>query len=123
MEYLQEWNELIQSHPIRQTAKGLPVITVPLMLYTDDTSGNRSRKWNKFDNWTLLLAGEDVCIYSQCYNYCDLYVGLPKKQNRDLNNIHLITCSNKVPCMELGEGFTHDLIQLEEGVVMYMMRI
>ena len=46
-------------------------------------------------------------------------VRLPKKQNRDLNNIHLITCSNKVPCMELAEGFIHDLIQLEEGVVMY----
>ena len=59
---------MTQSHPIRQTAKGLPVTTVPLILYTDDTSGNRSRKWNKFDNWALLLAGEDVCMHSQCYN-------------------------------------------------------
>ncbi len=48
-----------------------------------------------------------------------LIIGLPKKQNRDLNNIHLITCSNKLLCMELAEGFIHDLVQLEEGVVMY----
>ena len=74
---------------------------------------------NKFDNWALLLAGENhqkPFKYSQPANN----PGLPKEANRDLNNIHLITCSNKVPCMELVEGFIHDLTQLEtEGMVMY----
>jgi len=46
---------------------------IPLLLYTDDTSGNR----NKFDSWCFLLAG------------------LPKAKNSQLHNIHFIGCSNK----------------------------
>ena len=38
-------------------ANGKPVVVVPLLLYSDDTSGNKSKKWNKFDNWCTLLAG------------------------------------------------------------------
>ena len=45
---------------------------VPLILFTDDTSGNRSKIWNKFDYWSLKLAG------------------LPNKENGKLHNIHLI---------------------------------
>ena len=46
--------------------------------------------------------------------------GLPKKQNGDLHNIHLITCSNQLSCLELAEGFIEDLVKLEsEGIVMY----
>lgn len=32
-------------------------IMVPLILFTDDTSGNRSKKCNTFESWYLLLAG------------------------------------------------------------------
>ena len=30
---------------------------LPLILFTDDTSGNKSKKWHKFESWYLLLAG------------------------------------------------------------------
>ena len=39
---------------------------VPFMIYSDDTSGNKSKVWNKFDPWCYLLAG------------------LPKKENAKL---------------------------------------
>ena len=47
----------VQPHYTKSLSNGLPVVSIPLILYTDDSSGNRSRKWNKFDNWALLLAG------------------------------------------------------------------
>ena len=82
-------------------AKGLPVVIIPLLLYTDDTSGNRSKKWNKFDAWCLLLAG------------------LPRHLNSQLHNIHFLSCSNKVDCMEMTLPIAQDLRRLEEGVVMF----
>ena len=43
-----------------------------------------------------------------------------KKQNGDLHNIHLITCSNKSSCTEMVDGFITDLMELETtGRVMY----
>jgi len=40
----------------------MPVVTVPLVLFCDDTSGNKSKKWNKFIEWNLTLAG-GLCLY------------------------------------------------------------
>ena len=51
---------------------------LPLILYTDDTSGNKSKQWNKFDSWCLKLAS------------------LPNKENQSLENIHFLCTSNKV---------------------------
>lgn len=34
-------------HPIRATAKGMPVYFVPVMIFCDDVSGNVSKQWNK----------------------------------------------------------------------------
>ena len=73
--------------------KGLPVISVPLLLFSDDGSGNLSRKkWSKFDAWYLLLAG------------------LPRADNAHLDSIHFLTCSNSVSALEMS---------LPEGLVTY----
>ncbi len=74
---------------------------VPLLLYTDDTSGNRSKKWNKFDCWCFLLAG------------------LPRHMNTQLHSIHFIGCSNRVDCMDMTEAVVADLKKLEEGIIMF----
>ena len=66
------------SHPLKSMAGDRPVIVVPLILYSDDTSGNKSKQWNKFDSWCVIL------------------VGLPKEENMKLENIHHISSSNKV---------------------------
>eukprot|EP00731_Ephydatia_muelleri_P016107 Em0009g531a len=52
------------------------------VLRLDDTSGNKSKIWNKFDSWCFQLAG------------------LPKKENANLQNIHFMCSSNKAPVME-----------------------
>ncbi|KAL5491387.1 hypothetical protein EMCRGX_G016667 [Ephydatia muelleri] len=74
---------------------------VPLMIYSDDTSGNKSKVWNKFDSWCFLLAG------------------LLKKENAKLENIHFICTSNKVSVLELAVAPVQELKLLEDGIVAY----
>ena len=74
---------------------------IPLILYSDDTSGNRSKKWNKFDIWALMLAG------------------LPRFENNKAENIHLIAASNQVTAMEMAGAIVKDLKLLEKGIVMF----
>ncbi|KAL5491858.1 hypothetical protein EMCRGX_G017223 [Ephydatia muelleri] len=62
---------------------GIPVVMVPITLFTDDTSGNKSKQWNKFDSWNFRLEG------------------LSKKENGNLQNIHFICASNKVPVLDM----------------------
>ena len=65
-------------HHLKACAQGRPVVMLPLLLYSDDTSGNISKRWNKFDSWCIKLAG------------------LSKKENAKLENIHLLCTSNQV---------------------------
>ena len=75
---------------------------VPIILYTDDTSGNKSKQWNKFDLWCFKLAG------------------LPNKENSKLHNIHMITCSNKCAVLDMAQPLVDDLKSLEqEGIIAY----
>lgn len=86
----------------KEKSGGLRVETIPLVLFSDDVSGNESRKWNKFDVWALLLAG------------------LPRSQNSQLENIHFVTASNKLGCLQLVGPVVDDLLVLEkEGRIMY----
>ncbi|KAL5477677.1 hypothetical protein EMCRGX_G024502 [Ephydatia muelleri] len=45
----------LASHPLQDKADGKPVM-LPLVLFADDTSGNHSKKWHKFESWYLKLA-------------------------------------------------------------------
>ena len=75
---MQEYNAFTKPHVLKAVANNRPVVMLPLILYSDDTSGNRSKRWNKFDSWCLKLAG------------------LPNKENQKLHNIHHLCSSNKV---------------------------
>lgn len=78
------------------------MVTIPLELYSEDTSGNRSKKWNCFNLWCLLLAG------------------LSKAQNAKLKNIHFLTCSNIASPLEMAIPIVRDLLMLEEeGLIAY----
>ncbi|KAL5500102.1 hypothetical protein EMCRGX_G011605 [Ephydatia muelleri] len=80
---------------------GIPVIMVPLMVFTDDTSGSKSKIWNKFDSWCFQLAG------------------LPKKENANLQNIHFICSSNQAPVMEMAKPLVKQFLALEDGIVLF----
>ena len=66
------------AHPVKEVAEGRPVRVCPIILYSDDTSGNRSKKWNCFNVW------------------CVQFANMPRMWNSKLQNIYFITCSNNV---------------------------
>ena len=81
---------------------GIPVVMVPITLFTDDTSGNKSKQWNKFDSWNFRLEG------------------LSKKENGNLQNIHFICASNKVPVLDMAVPLVQEFTALEnEGIIAY----
>ncbi|KAJ7436186.1 hypothetical protein FB451DRAFT_1379084 [Mycena latifolia] len=67
-------------------AKGRHVHSVPLWTYCDDTSGNVSKKWNKYNSILFTLAG------------------LPCALTQMLYNIHFIATSNLSPPLEMIEA-------------------
>lgn len=70
-------------------------------MYSDDTSGNRSKKWNKFDVWAMMLAG------------------LQKSENAKTENIHFIAASNQISAIDMTGAIVEDLKLLEKGMIMY----
>lgn len=76
--FIQKVVSILTQHPCKEIGGGCPVVCCPLLLYTDDTSGNLTKKWNKFDVWCFLLGA------------------LPRSENAKLENIHFISCSNSV---------------------------
>lgn len=58
-----------------------------------------------------------------CYNYytctCIIYAGLPQKEKNKLENIHYLCCSNRLNALELAEPLVDNLLELEQGVVLY----
>lgn len=79
----------------------MPIQIVPLIMYSDDASGNRSKKFNKFDIWAMKLAG------------------LPNGENNKLTSIHFIAASNNVSAVHMSGEIVKDLKDLEKGIVMY----
>ena len=80
---------------------GNPIVIAPLCIYSDDTSGNRSKKWNKFDVWCASLA-------------C-----LSKYKAREVTNIFFIGCSNRISADKMTAPIVEDLLTLEKGILVY----
>ena len=47
------------------------------------------------------------------------FAGLPSSENGKLHNIHFIACSNKAAALDMSGPIVDDLLQLENGVVVY----
>ena len=77
------------------------MIMMPLTLFTDDTSGNISKKWHKFDSWSVMMAG------------------LPRHLNAKMTNIHFCCCSDVATATDMGAAIASELTLLEEGIEAY----
>ena len=98
----QEYSTYTSPSPLKSHGENeRPIVMVPLLMYTNDTSGNRSKKWNKFDCWCFLLAG------------------MPQHENAKMHNIHFVTCSNQTDALSMMEPIIADLKRLEEGIPAY----
>ena len=90
-------------HPLKFKAAEKGIVMLPLILFCDDTSGNKLKKWHKFESWYLSLAG------------------LPRSHNTRPENIHFVCCSDKVsPIIDLGRPIAQKLTMLEtEGICVF----
>ncbi|KAH9809143.1 hypothetical protein DFH28DRAFT_906417, partial [Melampsora americana] len=78
-------------NPWRVLAKGLVIQSVPIALYSDDTSGNVSKKWNKHMSFYFTLAGLR-----------------PKLTNQEYH-IHPLCTSNVANALEQGDQVVDEL--------------
>ena len=87
---------------MKEKAAGRKVVMVPLILFSDDTSGKRSKKWHKFESFYLLLAR------------------LPSRDNMQHINIHFICSFDSVTPLDMAEPIARELATLEnEGVEVF----
>ncbi|KAI0260095.1 hypothetical protein BC834DRAFT_973700 [Gloeopeniophorella convolvens] len=84
-------------NPWRVKANGRRVLSLPLWLYCDDTSGNLSKKWNEHNSFLVVLAGLEQA-----------YALLPF-------NIHFVATSNVASPLEMAEEVAAQLRHLHEN--------
>ena len=55
--HAQTIESLIKPHPMKEKANGKEIVTLPLILFSDDVGGNVTKRWCKFGVWTVTFAG------------------------------------------------------------------
>ncbi|KAI9103395.1 hypothetical protein DFS34DRAFT_671836 [Phlyctochytrium arcticum] len=74
-----------------EKAGGRRVIVVPLVLFCDDTSGNRSKRFNPHESWFVQLAG------------------LPFADQQDVYHIHFVCTSNEANGIEMADRLVEQI--------------
>lgn len=98
----QDHGALFTSNQLKLKSAGRPVVMLPLILFSDNTSGNKSKKWHKFDSWSALFAG------------------LPNEENAELESIRFVGCSDKVTVLDMAVPLSDELKDLElNGIEAY----
>lgn len=80
----------------------MPVLVVPLNLFTDDMSGNRTKKHNKLDSWIMVPAA------------------LPLSERHALENTAFISTDHFLSAMQMLPALVENLALLENGVEMFL---
>ncbi|KAI9334442.1 hypothetical protein BDR26DRAFT_988757 [Obelidium mucronatum] len=86
---------------LREKAAGKRVFVAPICLFNDDTSGNISKKWNKYESLEFTLAG------------------LPFHDIQQLNNINFICTTNEASAIECCPVIVDCLRDLRRGILVY----
>ncbi|KAK7015952.1 hypothetical protein R3P38DRAFT_3203654 [Favolaschia claudopus] len=87
----------ILGNPWRAKAQGHRVVTFPIWMYCDDTSGNLSKKWNEHNSFLMTPAG------------------LPREQSQKEYNIHFLCTSNLARPLEMLDGIVEQLEEAQES--------
>ncbi|KAJ3738165.1 hypothetical protein EV360DRAFT_77074, partial [Lentinula raphanica] len=83
----------------RKVAAGHRVVSFPIWMYCDDTSGNVSKKWNEHNSILFTAAG------------------LPHDESSKEYNVHFLCTSNLAPPLEMLDGVIDQLeVAQEEGI-------
>lgn len=89
---LEQWDLTTSSgNAWRTLAQGHRVVSFPIFLYCDDTSGNMSKKWNEHNSFLFSAAG------------------LPQEKMHEEYNIHFLCTSNSARPLEMLDGIVDQL--------------
>ncbi|KAI9331518.1 hypothetical protein BD770DRAFT_288943, partial [Pilaira anomala] len=75
--------------------------SIPYNIFSDDTSGNSTKKWNCYDTWSMNPAAVPLSV-----------------ANHYLNQLFLCG-TNKLTAMEQLPYLVDDLVALENGIVLF----
>ncbi|KAJ3829433.1 hypothetical protein F5880DRAFT_396644 [Lentinula raphanica] len=89
----------VLGNPWRQRANGAQVLSYPIWLYCDDTSGNTSKRWNEHNSFLFTSAGLDRSESSKEYN------------------VHFLATSNSAPPLEMLDGIADQIQDCQENGV------
>lgn len=92
---------LLSPHLLKARSIGRKVVNIPLILFSDETSANQSKKWNLFEVWYAKLAG------------------IPWSHSQ-YSTVHFICGSQTVKPWEMADGILDDLQNgLEKGMITF----
>lgn len=77
---------------MKTAANGRQTLTLPLVIFLDETSGNRTKKWNKLETYSFFLAS------------------LPREEVTKFSNINFVCVSNLLDSETLGKVIAEDLL-------------
>jgi hypothetical protein len=86
-----EYTDANKGNCWRSKANGHRVLSFPIWLYCDDTSGNVSKKWNKHNSFLFTPAG------------------LKRELAQKEFNVHFLSTSNIAPPLEMLDGIADQL--------------
>ncbi|KAI9097127.1 hypothetical protein DFS34DRAFT_686229 [Phlyctochytrium arcticum] len=94
--------EILTPHPLKARAGGHRVIMVPIILFSDDSAGTSSKKWNAFYNWYRQLGGLPFML-----------------SQRDFHT-HFVGTSNKASALEIADASISSInSKLDTGIWTY----
>ncbi|CAO3600929.1 unnamed protein product [Absidia cylindrospora] len=102
---------LTKPHPMNKIIPGTlhhyPVKVAPIILFTDDTTQNSSKQYNKLGSWSMTCAAMTM-----------------EERNRreNIKFIGAVAGSDGLDAMAMIPGLMKDLKKLEQGVVMYSLK-
>ncbi|KAG1439802.1 hypothetical protein G6F56_012167 [Rhizopus delemar] len=74
---------------------------IPVSLFSDDTSGNRTKKWNCFDTWSMVP------------------LAIPLSMRNQYISQSFVCGSNRLVATQMLPPIVDDLLKLEEGMEMF----
>ncbi|KAL0086090.1 hypothetical protein F4703DRAFT_1736882, partial [Phycomyces blakesleeanus] len=80
----------------------MKVVVCPLNLYSDDTSGNSTKQYNKYDSYLMYFAAL-----------------LLEMRNKRETALFICTSNHTLNAVEMLPPIVNDLIRLEKGIEMY----
>ena len=94
-------HRLVQPNLMKVEAGGRQALCLPIFFFSDETSGNRTKKYNKFESFSFALAG------------------LPFDTNNKASNLNFMGTSNRASVSDMAPAIAQELSVLENGFFAY----